>query len=310
MKDKENSFVSAVIYVHNTQGVIGVFIEKLVGILTEFFLNYEIICVNDSSTDDSAIEIRNAVQYCTGSSLVIIDMGFYQGLENSMNAGVDYACGDFVFEFDKPCIGYYEFDLIMNVYYRCLQGYDIVGASPKTDLKISSRFFYFLFNRNSNIQYELKTESFYILSRRAINRIKQLNVALPYRKAAYANCGLRIDSLEYIPNRGFSLIQTSNDADRSALAVDSFILFTDIAYKISLNLSLIMIVFSAFVGIYTLVIFISKEPVAGWTTTMLVLSFGFFGIFGILSLVIRYLSIILKLIFKKTNYVTGNIEKL
>jgi len=309
MKNKENNFVSAVLYVHNAHGVIGTFINQLSVTLAENFKNYEIICVNDYSLDDSANEIRNATHTVHGGGVVfLMDMGFYHGLENSMNAGVEYASGDFVFEFDNLVLD--DADFIMDVYNRCLQGYDIVGASPKTGGKMSSRIFYSLFNRYSNIQYELKTESFRILSRRAINRIKQLNVALPYRKAVYANCGLKLDNLDYIPKKDDFITRNSKHTDRSALAVDSFIIFTDIAGKISLTLSLIMMSFSAFVGIYTLVVFLSKKPVAGWTTTMFMLSFGFFGMFGILSLIIKYLSIILKLIFKKAKYVTGNIEKL
>jgi len=310
MKDKESNFVSAVLYVHNAHGIIGAFIKQLGETLTENFKNYEIICVNDWSLDNSADEIRKYRPTLSGGVLFKIDMGFYHGLENSMNAGVDYASGDYVFEFDDLVMVGADMDIIMSVYNRCQQGYDIVSASPKTGSKMSSRVFYSLFNRYSNIQYGLKTESFRILSRRAINRIKQLNVALPYRKVAYANCGLKLDSIDYIPKKVVSSTRDSNRKDRSTLAVDSFIIFTDIANKVSLTLSLTMLFFSAFVGIYTLVIFISKKPVAGWTTTMLVLSFSFFGMFGILFFIIKYLSIILKLIFRKMKYVTGNIEKL
>jgi dolichol-phosphate mannosyltransferase len=238
-----------------------------------------------------------------------MDMGFYHGLENSMNAGVDYASGDFVFEFDSLNVDY-DFSLVIDVYNRCLQGYDIVGAAPQGKSRASSRLFYLLFNKHSKTQHPLMTESFRILSRRAINRIKQMNVALPYRKVVYANCGLKVDSISYAPNPGVAAVNNAELAYRGSVAFDSFFIFTDLAGKVSIALTFIMLVFSIFAGAYTFAVFISSQPVAGWTTTMLVLSFGFFGMFAILSMVIKYLSVILSLIFKKIKYVIGNIERL
>ena len=64
------------------------------------------------------------------------------------------------------------------------------------------------------------------------------------------------------------------------------------------------------VVIYTISIFMTKQPVAGWTTMMLLLSIGLFGIFSILAIIIRYLSIIIELIFKKQKYMIESIEKI
>ncbi|MDK2868670.1 MAG: polyisoprenyl-phosphate glycosyltransferase, partial [Clostridiales bacterium] len=50
--------------------------------------------------------------------------------------------------------------------------------------------------------------------------------------------------------------------------------------------------------------------VEGWTPTILFLSFAFFGVFGILAIVIKYLSIIVELIFKKRQYVYESIQKI
>ena len=63
-------------------------------------------------------------------------------------------------------------------------------------------------------------------------------------------------------------------------------------------------------AIYTVVVFISGEPVAGWTTTMSLLSFAFFGIFAFFAIIIKYLSIIVNLIFKKQKYTIESIEKI
>ncbi len=52
-------------------------------------------------------------------------MGYSHGLEASMNAGIDLSIGDFVFEFDS-CFMDFDPDVIMQVYRKSLQGFDIV----------------------------------------------------------------------------------------------------------------------------------------------------------------------------------------
>jgi dolichol-phosphate mannosyltransferase len=128
----------------------------------------------------------------------------------------------------------------------------------------------------------------------------------------YADCGLKTANLKYCvrDTLGKTKHTHKEKSFRRRLAVESFILFTDVAYKASLFLSVVMLSISLFAFIYTIVIFIGGSPVTGWTTTMLVLSFGLFGIFAILTFVVKYLSVILNLIFEKRKYVVSSIDKL
>ena len=240
----------------------------------------------------------------------IVSMSYFQGLEFSMNAGVDLAIGDFVFEFDNSIMDYDSL-LIMDVYNKCLQGNDIVSTSPKNKRRLTSKVFYKIFNKHSKRYNKIDTESFRILSRRAINRVNSLNKTIPYRKAIYANCGLKIATIDYIPtNKDKTNITKETTSIRKDVAVDSIILFTDFASKMAIILSVIMALFVLGTLIYTIVIFIGGNPIAGWTTTMLLLSVAFFGIFSILSIIIKYLSIIINLIFKKQDYLIESIEKI
>ena len=52
--------------------------------------------------------------------------------------------------------------------------------------------------------------------------------------------------------------------------------------------------------IYTLVIWLAGHPIAGWTTTMFVLTFGLTGLFGILAILLKYLTLLLRITFKNT----------
>jgi len=306
--NKEKNFISTVLYVHNNEIQIVDTLKKVNKVLSDNFEHYEIICVNDYSTDKSVNQIRNLADTLKGSVISILNMSYYQGRELSMNAGVDLAIGDFVFEFDIIDMDY-SIETIMEVYQQSLKGFYIVSAAPQKPMKRTSLLFYNLFNGYSNNPNKLKTETFRILSRRAINRVQSMNKTIPYRKAIYANCGLKIDTIYYDSNKE-KIINVDDGDIRKNVAIESLMLFTDIAYKSAIFMTFLMMIGIVLVGIYTIFVFSSQQPVAGWTTTMLFLSVGFFGVFAILAVVIKYLSIIVDLIFKKQKYMIESIEKI
>jgi glycosyltransferase involved in cell wall biosynthesis len=309
--NKEKNFISAVLYVHNNEEQLQSFLKKLYHVLDDNFEKYEVILVNDCSTDDGVSIIKSFASHVKNGVFSVMNMSIYQGIELSMNAGVDLAIGDFVFEFDNLFIDY-PIDLIMDIYFHSLKGYDIVSASPERIQRKSSRFFYKLFNSYSNNPHKLRTDSFRILSRRAINRVNSISKTIPYRKAVYANSGLKVDTIIYkqTENVVFKESKKVNEI-RESVAIDSLILFTDIAYKISFYLTIVMVLISVFVGGYTVFLYLSQnKPVAGWTTTMLFLSIAFFGVFLVLAIVIKYLSILVDLVFKKQKYLIESIEKI
>ncbi len=310
VKDKEKNFVSAVVYVHNRENTIKASLKQINDVLNEHFLKYEIICVNDASYDDSASVIKEFGEKYLDCPLSIVNMGFFQGVEMSMNAGVDLSIGDFVFEFDSDIIDF-EPSLIMDIYYHSLKGYDIVSATADGKKRLSSSLFYKLFNKSAKTQYKLSTESFRILSRRAINRVHALSKTIPYRKALYANCGLKMDTVHYKPNNSSRSDRSNKQSDtRLETALDSLMLFTNIGYRASMILTIIMILATIGIGIYTILVFALGHPVPGFTTTMLVLTGSFFGVFAILTIIIKYLSLLVNLIFKKQRYLVESIEKI
>lgn len=309
--NKEKNFMSAVLYVNNNENKITYFLEKLYCVLNDNFDKFEIICVNDGSIDESTEKIKKFVTQINNTILSIVNMGTFQGGELSMNAGVDLSIGDFVFEFDDLNMDY-PIDTIMDVYFHSLKGFDIVSASPEFIKRKSSLLFYKVFNKYSHNTYKLKTESFRLLSRRAINRVHSISKTLPYRKAIYANCGLKIDTIEYKQAKIKNCKESSQVNEfRKSMAIDSLILFTDVAYKISMGLTSLMAFFAILVGTYTITIYLSEnKPIAGWTTTMLFLSVGFFGVFLVSAIIIKYLSTLVDLVFKKQKYLIESIEKI
>lgn len=310
MDNKEKNFASAVIYVHNAEKHIGVFLKKIMDVMESHFEHSEIICVNDAFTDGSLEKIKEVGAKATQTSITVVNMSYFHGVELSMNAGVDLAIGDFVFEFDNTFWDFHH-SLVMKVYRHALEGFDIVSALPDRKARLSSSLFYKMFNRFANYPYKMTTESFRVLSRRAINRIDSMNKMIPYRKAVYVKCGLKMDSVKYSPTLGRDKLGDGKEKSyRLGLAVDSLILFTELGYRFSMMMTVIMMLISIFMGVYSLFTYFTIHPVEGWTTTILFLSLAFFGLFGILTIIVKYLQLLVDMVFKRRYYNFENVEKL
>lgn len=309
--NKEKNFMSAVIYVHNAEARIEAFLRTVMKVMEEYFEHSEIICVNDDSNDDSVEVIKRVSKEAVHTSVSVLNMSYFHGLEVAMNAGVDLAIGDFVLEFDSTVLDFAP-EEIMTVYRKSLEGYDIVSASPDRKQKASSNVFYYIFNKFADYSYKMCTERFRVLSRRVINRISSMNKTVPYRKAVYANCGLKTSNLRYkvISKGGDDRIDRREKKYRQDLAVDSLILFTEIGYRFSVTMTVIMMLVAVLVAIYSVVVYLLSTPVAGWTTTIFFMAFAFFGLFGILTIIIKYLQILVDLVFKRKKYSFESIEKL
>lgn len=309
-KNKEQNFVSAVIYVHNAEDRIERFLDMVMEVMERNFEHSEIICVNDSSEDGSLSIIRKISKAAEKTSISVVNMSYYHGLELAMDAGMDLAIGDFVFEFDNT-VADFDSSVIMEIYRHSLEGYDIVSASPNRKERLSSRLFYRIFAKFAAVSYRMNTESFRVLSRRVINRVGSMNKTAPYRKALYANCGLKTDCIRYEVIGDWSKARDRKEQRyRMDLAADALILFTEVGYRFSMTMTVVMMLMSIFMTVYSLVTYFVIHPVEGWTTTILFLSVAFFGLFGILTIIVKYLQLLVDMVFKRKHYSFESIEKL
>jgi dolichol-phosphate mannosyltransferase len=305
--DRETNFVSAVVYCRDNEKNIKEFIEMLYRVFEKHFQKFEFIIANDASTDRSVEIIKDISTTKPNNTMSIVNMSYIQGLEQSMNVGVDHAIGDFVFEFDRIDVDYSE-TIIYDLYLKALSGYDIVSAR-NTNQKSTSKIFYSMYNMFSKNQYPIGSDTFRLLSRRAINRIHSLSKMIPYRKGLYANSGLRNEVIIYHPS---TKVKTTHSLkfDRKETAISTLVIFTDAAYKVALSFTFILIFSTISIAIYTLVFYLMERTIEGFTTIMLFLTGAFFGVFAIMTIVIKYLSVLVDLVFLKQKYLIESVEKI
>lgn len=305
---QEKKLISLIVYLYNNEHSILRFLESIIQQTEVLFEQFEIIIVNDASTDASVQKIKTA-DFLRPYQVSIIQMSFHQGVELCMNAGLDLSTGDFVYEFDTALIDF-DISLIEQSYRKIIEGYDIVSVSPAASDKLTSKLFYKTYNYFSKSDYKLRSDRFRILSRRAINRSFSISVKIPYRKAMYINSGLKIATIEFKKNN-LQKNTTEKSYLRNKTAIDTLIIYTNLAFSISVSIALLLLCSTLSIIIYTIYIYFGKDkPIEGWTTIMLLLSGGFSGLFLLIAIIIKYLSLILEIVFKKKSYIQENIEKI
>ena len=304
----EHSFISVVVYVHNNAKHLYMFLEAVYGGISSLFRKFEFIFVDDSSTDNSVGILSEYVGNRPVGACSIIHMGVFHGLEPSMKAGMDLCIGDFVYEFDTVVVDYSP-AIINEAFNAVKEGNDIVVAS-RLRPSVASKVYYGVFNRFSNLQHALAPMTFSIVSRRAINRVGSMAAFATYRKAQYAACNLNMKRILYSNDRHIDRPTRHESKVRTNTIIDAILLYTGFAFRVSLFLTAVMALFMVFSAIYVVVVYLGAEPVPGWAPIMGLLSVGFFGVFVIFSIVVKYLDLLLRTVSKRQEYLISSIEKI
>jgi len=307
-QQKEKNYVSVVLYVHNNETIIEKAILSLDEMFNSNFSNFEFILVNDFSSDQSIERVKD-IKEQLNATVTVLNLSYFHGQELAMISGQKLAIGDYVFELDTLNIDYGLNELI-NLYNTSLKGFDIVALSPKKKSSIYNKLFYSLLEKSSKLKMRLYTETARIISRRAINRVGILNTSVNYRKATYHYSGLPTQNIFYEPIKESKYNELSFGS-KFNLAYEIMIRYSHIASTISIGLSMFFMLFSVFMIGYVIASYIIVQNIAsGWTTTMMFLTISFSGLFLVLSMILKYLDMLLRDKTINKSYVYDSIEQI
>lgn len=300
MNRKEDVFVSAVVYLSDESDNINQFTDKLIEKLAERFKHYEIIIVNDCCMHQQKF-LNDYINELKDNNITIVDMSLKQGIEAVMRSGIDVAIGDFVYEFDT--LEYdFEKDVIWESYLKAIEGNDIVSVEIINN-SFSRKLFYKLFNKYSKSSYDIHASVFRLVSRRAINRVLALNMNCEFRQAVYSACGLKNGIIEY------SGTASSKKSRSIMLAIDSFVLYTDVPKKIgmySIKLMLFLMTIGLIFGITNIV-----HPL-NWIGTLMswIILVGVADIVACLVVILSYVRLIYNKSTDGENYLIEDVRKI
>lgn len=179
--ERESFRYSVVIPVFNSEPIVGTTVERTVEFLRSTGLEFEIILVNDGSTDGSWEVIRRVAE--SSPEVVAIDLLRNVGQHTANLCGFRQATGDFVVTMDDDLQNPPE--EIIHLIDRAMEGFDVVygeyDQKRAPGLRILGSRLIALVNRRIFGQpRDLVVTNFRILSRDVVDRIAESPTAFPY----------------------------------------------------------------------------------------------------------------------------------
>ncbi len=163
-------------------------------------IEYEIICVDDGSSDDTLLRLRTHAERNPRIRVLALTRNF--GKEAAMTAALDFARGDAVLPIDADLQDPPELIGAMVEQWRTGE-FEVVyakRASRESDSLMkrkTAKWFYRLFNKMSEIHIPENVGDFRLMDRKAVDAIKQLPEKDRFMKGLFCWPGFRHTVIEF-----------------------------------------------------------------------------------------------------------------
>ncbi len=272
----KSGILTVVVPAYNEQDVLREFHRRVTEVVRNLPLEYEIVYVNDGSSDntlDILAELRMADRH-----VAVVDLSRNFGKEIALSAGLDHARGDAVVVIDADLQDPPE--LIPELVKTWREGYDVVYATRSARegeslmKKATAHLFYRAIQGVSRFKIPQDTGDFRLLSRRAVNALKQFREQHRFMKGLFAWIGYPQKSVFYRRDPRFAGETKWNYWKLWNFAIEGITSFTIAPLKIATYLGLIVALgaftYGAFIIVRTLLF---GNPVAGYPSLMVVILF-------------------------------------
>ena len=191
--------LSVVVPMHNEAQNLTVFFDRLRSVLEPVGLAWELVCINDGSTDDTLD--RLLALRAQDARVVILDLSRNFGKEAALTAGLLEARGDAAVPMDADLQDPPELLPAMIAQWRA--GYDMVLATRSSRQADSwlkrhtARWFYTLINRLSEVPIPENAGDFRLMNRAVLEALRQFPERRRFMKGLFAWVGFKVTSVSY-----------------------------------------------------------------------------------------------------------------
>ncbi|MFI5330657.1 MAG: glycosyltransferase family 2 protein [Desulfobaccales bacterium] len=191
--------LSIVAPMYNEENNIDYFFKKLLSILNNLNMSYEIICVNDGSSDNTLEKLLKFRQ--DNPFIKIINFSRNFGKEIALTAGLRYSCGKAVIPIDADLQDPPE--LIERLIAKWRENYDVVYAVREKRYgetlikRLTANLFYRFINCFSETPIPKNTGDFRLLDRRVVEVLNRIPERTRFMKGLFAWVGFRQTGLSY-----------------------------------------------------------------------------------------------------------------
>lgn len=226
--------VSLIIPCYNEEKNILLFYNEFKKILNSNY-NYELIFVNDGSTDNTMDSLNDLLKYCK-CKIKIIDFSRNFGKESAMYAGIRNSNGDYAVFIDADLQQNPKYILEMLKVVEKEKCDSVVCYQEKRQenvfKKVLKNIFYKIYNKNSDTYFQSNASDFRLINKKIINNIKSIKEKKRFSKGIFSYVGYKVTYIPYhVDNRQYGKTKWSIKK-LFTYAIDGIYSFTKIPLKI------------------------------------------------------------------------------
>ena len=192
--------LSVVIPCYNEGDNVPVLFARLVPVLAQLGVSWEVVCVNDGSTDDTLSRLVEMRRIHPGVRVVELSRNF--GKELALTAGLAYAAGEAVVPMDADL--QHPPELIGELLAKWREGFDVVMAvrDSRTGQSLPHRLFahlfYWVFDHLTELRLPREVGDFRLMDRKVVDVINRMPERSRFMKGIFAWVGFRATSVPYV----------------------------------------------------------------------------------------------------------------
>ncbi|MFH2143410.1 MAG: glycosyltransferase family 2 protein [Bacteroidota bacterium] len=285
--------ISIVVSVFNEEEGIEIFYKELNKVLISLNLCYEIIFINDGSTDGTADILTKIVNQNKRIKLINFSRNF--GHEAAMIAGLDHSSGKLTICMDADLQN--PPDALPEMISTYEKGFDIILMKRihREDAGFFSKFmskcFYKIINLISPVKFEANSSDFFLINAKVRKvLVNSFRERTRFLRGYIQIIGFRKTYLEYTAPSRIAGKSKYSVRKLFKLSVNAIASFSEKPLDLGIFAGLIMGIISMVVGIYSIVMYFIDKPVSGYTTIVVLISFLFSINFLIMGIIGKYLA--------------------
>src|SRR4051812_25347808 len=283
--------LSVVAPCYNEAQSVSAFVERTTKACDSVAVTYEILLVNDGSSDDTWDVIKALAAARPG--IVGLNLSRNHGHQLAVTAGLSLARGERVLIIDADLQDPPE--LLGPMMARLDEGYDVVyGRRARRPNEsrfklVTANLFYRLLRALSDVEIPRDTGDFRLMTRRIVDRLNTMPERDRFIRGMVAWLGGRQTELVYDRDPRFAGQTGYTFARMVRLAIDGITSFSTAPLRVASCLAVLGVFLGAAIGLYVLVGFLTGRVIPGWTSQALIIVFFGTGQLACLAIIGAYL---------------------
>ena len=301
--------ITTVVSVYNEELSLKHFYEVTVQVLENLEWDYEMVFVNDGSSDRSIDILRSFANI--NSKVKVVNFSRNFGHEAAMIAGIDYATGDGIVCMDADL---QHPQCIPDIIKKFEEGYEVVAmvrtqnADAGLIKRITSGAFYKVLNLMSPIKFENNSSDFFAMTQNVAEVLRRdYREKVRYLRGYVQSVGFKKTTLEFKAAKREAGESKYNIRKLLKFSINTLCSFSDLPLKLGVYSGCVVALCGFILMIYTIIEKLVHNAPAGYSTIIVALCFMFAVTLIVIGIIGEYIAILFAEVKNRPIYIVREV---